>query len=123
MLRSVDSCMDDNSKTNHRKDYFILAHAHGVLMHQWVESIGVVSKKICCNHTGGGSRTSSWWGHIPNNRTRSAREFLAMPTFVKTMPTSLPRMRQTARDVNGIRLFHHTNRFLAIFCIRSRFIS
>ena len=62
----------------------------------------------------GGSRTSSRGGHKVNNRARSAREFLATPTFVKTTPTLLPRTRQTARDVNGTRLFHRTNRFLAI---------
>ena len=58
-----------------------------------------------------------------NNRTQSARENLATPIFVKTTPTLLPRSRQTARDVDGTRLSHRTNRFLAIFCVRSRFIS
>ena len=62
-------------------------------------------------------------GNKLNNRARSARENFGHAHFVKTTPTLLPRTRQTARDVDGTRLFHLTNRFLAIFCVRSRFIS
>ena len=44
--------------------------------------------------------------------SNSVQKYLATPIFVKIMPTSLPRTRQTAQDVNGTRLSHRTNRFI-----------
>ena len=80
---------------------------------------GVLIRKPKLQMGRGGSRTSSW-GVIYQIIVCKAHTNLAMPTFVKITPTLLPRTRQIARDVNGTRC---TNRFLAIFCVRSRFIS
>ena len=88
-----------------------------------VKDVARLASRIASYSLAGADPGHQVGGVIKQMIAREARaKFLATPTFVKTTPTLLPRTRQTARDVNGTRLFHRTNRFLAIFCVRSRFI-